>query len=274
MGKRRDRRNNALQNYNMSTRVLLILVSSILINGKLTQSLSSCGSRSSQNLMDNLEIFSLEVRQCDLTRKDFMSLWVAFSGVIFSNPLKAEASNLPPSTGADLSKTSSAEKLAPILVMKADLDKAQKILIENQSPSSIQQLLEQLKKILENSIPDDEKAFKRIFDEYSQPVSYKQKYMDSNAFLIYYTKGFDGVGRPSIESGDEIPLQTLQYGARNECWTSYDDLFTEIKFGIKDGTTEFGELKLLLDKSISSWNNYVGLAPRPTIEKAEELLRN
>lgn len=258
----------------MSTRVLLIIVSAILINGKLIQSLSSSGSRSSQRLMDNLEMFSLEMKKSDLKRKDFISLSIAFSGFIFSNPLKAAASNLPESTGADFSKTGSPEKLAPILAMKEDLDEVQKKLIENQSPSSTQQLLEQLKKILENSIPEDEKAFKRIFDEYSQPVSYKQKYMDSNAFLIYYTKGFDGVGRPSIESGDEIPLQTLQYGARNECWTSYDDLITEIKFGIKDGSTELGELKLFLDKSISSWNNYIGLAPRSTIEKAEELLRN
>ena len=44
-------------------------------------------------------------------------------------------------------------------------------------------------------LPSGEKEFKRLFDEYSQGVSYKQVYLDQNAFLVYYTKGFDGPGR-------------------------------------------------------------------------------
>ena len=50
-----------------------------------------------------------------------------------------------------------------------------------------------------NGPPKDEKSLKRLFDEYSSDVSYKQKYMDSNAFVVYYTKGFDGKDRPNIE---------------------------------------------------------------------------
>jgi len=39
-------------------------------------------------------------------------------------------------------------------------------------------------KTLEQNIPRDENDFKRIFDSYSTPVSYKQKFLDQNAFLV------------------------------------------------------------------------------------------
>ena len=42
------------------------------------------------------------------------------------------------------------------------------------------------------ALPREEKAFKRVFDEYSDAVDYKTKFMDQNAFLVYYTRGFDG----------------------------------------------------------------------------------
>jgi hypothetical protein len=41
-----------------------------------------------------------------------------------------------------------------------------------------------------------------LFDEHSEGISYKQQFLDQNAFLVYYTKGFDGPGRPSIEDED------------------------------------------------------------------------
>lgn len=33
-------------------------------------------------------------------------------------------------------------------------------------------------------VPATEKDFKRLFDEFSEAVSYKQKFLDSNAFLV------------------------------------------------------------------------------------------
>ena len=44
-----------------------------------------------------------------------------------------------------------------------------------------------------------------------------QKYKDSNAFVVYYTQGFDGAGRPSIEAradAEVIERRTRQYGYR------------------------------------------------------------
>ena len=42
-----------------------------------------------------------------------------------------------------------------------------------------------LKTLQLNNIPRDENDFKRLFDSYSTPVSYKQKFLDQNAFLVY-----------------------------------------------------------------------------------------
>lgn len=53
--------------------------------------------------------------------------------------------------------------------------------------------------------------------------------MDQNAFLVYYSKGFDGLGRPSIES--DLPVkQTIQYGTRNDAWVAWDDFRAELAF--------------------------------------------
>ena len=119
-------------------------------------------------------------------------------------------------------------------------------------------------------IPRDENSFKRLFDAYSTPVSYKQKFLDQNAFLVYYTKGYDGPGRPSIEEGDTSnTLQTLQYGARNDAWAAMDDLFVELEFGKRGGgESTNAELGNLIDKSLSTLDSYLSLAPVADIEEA------
>ncbi|KAH8077625.1 hypothetical protein JL720_10010 [Aureococcus anophagefferens] len=70
--------------------------------------------------------------------------------------------------------------------------------------------------------PRDEKSFKRLFDEYSSDVSYKQKYMDSNAFVVYYTKGFDGRTGPTSRTTPR-PSGRRQFGFRNDAWAAVDD---------------------------------------------------
>lgn len=54
-----------------------------------------------------------------------------------------------------------------------------------------------------SAVPTSEKEFKRLFDEFSEGISYKQQFLDKNAFVVYYTQGFDGPGRPSIDTEDE-----------------------------------------------------------------------
>mmetsp|Transcript_11803 Transcript_11803/g.28279 ORF Transcript_11803/g.28279 Transcript_11803/m.28279 type:complete len:350 (-) Transcript_11803:1184-2233(-) len=170
------------------------------------------------------------------------------------NVQPAYGRNLPKPTGADFSNTGTVQTLIPILQIKCTFQS----LIEeirtsrkdnnrllpsfptstsssSSSSSSSSQLL--------FGIPTQEDPFKRLFDEYSVPVSYKQKYLDSNAFLVYYTKGFDGIGRPNIEqqqqgqgAGDSSEdaivneIQTVQYGSRNEVWVAWDSFQAEYSY--------------------------------------------
>ena len=191
--------------------------------------------------------------------------------ILISKPKPAISANLPVSNGGDLSQTGSIEKLVPIVAFQKSLLEANALLIKADSSSMSPYLLKQLSSVV-GKITSEEKLFKRYFDEYSDPVSYKQKYMDQNAFLVYYTNGFDGPGRASIESG-EVPKQTLQYGARNECWNAIEELNVEIKFALKDGSSSRDHILEPLTKAINSFDAYLSIAPKNDVEKAEGTLQ-
>ena len=58
----------------------------------------------------------------------------------------------------------------------------------------------------------------------SVPRDFKSKWMENNAFLVYYSKGFDGIGRPSIEIESELEkLSAEQAGMRTDLWYMIDD---------------------------------------------------
>lgn len=214
-----------------------------------------------------------DVANSPITRSDLIRKAISLATCIqLFDARPAYSSNLPPGTGADLTKTGTVEKLIPIVKLEDSLLKARSLLnseIESSASFSLS-VLDRVSSIL-NDIPTNEKAFKRLFDEYSDPVSYKQKYMDQNAFLVYYTKGFDGPNRPSIESG-EVTRQTLQYGVRNECWNAFEELEAEIKFGIKNGSAESKDILSPLNKVISSVDAYLSLSPTNIVEQAKSLL--
>mmetsp|Transcript_9194 Transcript_9194/g.11587 ORF Transcript_9194/g.11587 Transcript_9194/m.11587 type:complete len:243 (+) Transcript_9194:94-822(+) len=185
-----------------------------------------------------------------------------------SLPGNAWSRNLPEPTGADISATGTLKTLTPIVKMKISLVNAQNILISlKESKNTLTE--DQLEKLsfTVHSIPSDEKTFKKQFDEYSDPVSYKQKYMDANAFLVYYTNGFDGPGRESIEK--EIPKQTLQYGARNDIWNAYDEFMIEKKFA--DNKSVIDDLLGPLSKTINNLDLYLSLAPIEDVVKVEKM---
>lgn len=153
-------------------------------------------------------------------------------------PAVSHARNLPQSTGADSDKTGTVEALTPIMRIRQSLN----------GPVSN----------LPYVIPRDEQAFKRLFDEYSDPVSYKQKFLDQNAFLVYYTRGFDGPNRPGLE--EDLPeKQTLQYGARNEAWVSWEELQAEMEFSRKY-PNDPNDVTKYLDKLIAAVDAYLQLA--------------
>jgi hypothetical protein len=189
------------------------------------------------------------------------------------------AANLPPPTGADLKRTGSIDTLRPIVAQLNSLINAKLYLTKLNAvitPKSCTTLLQ----LLTETIPRNEIMFKRIFDAYSTPVSYKQKFMDQNAFLVYYTKGYDGRGRPGLEEDDTNSIQTLQYGYRNDTWDGMENLFVELEFyGSKSKNdndvtlTSKGELIDLIDKVLISLQAYLQLSPIADLDEAGDFNR-
>lgn len=206
-----------------------------------------------------------------VTRSSFINS----SCIVASFPAIANAANLPPSNGADLSRTGSLDTLVPIVKMRRSISNAKSVLSDgNESTLVSSEKCTVILKGLLATVPREEKQFKRIFDSYSTPVSYKQKFLDQNAFLVYYSKGFDGPGRPSIEntgSDVENSIQTMQYGFRNEAWTAVDDVFTELEFGAKGSadSVDAKDLHDLIGRALMAFDSYLSLAPEADVREAE-----
>ena len=204
--------------------------------------------------------FSVNQKKLKVDRRqalqDIASCIITVSGTSLC-PKDAFAANLPKSTGADLTKTGTVEKLAPIVEMKKSLINVQALL--NEIPKSSSLSGDVCNKIHSNLkfIPSTEVNFKRVFDEYSDPVSYRQKFMDQNAFLVYYTKGYDGLDRPKLDVV-EMPKQTLQYGLRNDAWTAYDDILVELSFQ-SDESSKCADVSDAIDKMLKAVDSYVRL---------------
>ena len=118
--------------------------------------------------------------------------------------------------------------------------------------------------------PKDEKSFKRLFDEYSSDVSYKQKYMDSNAFVVYYTKGFDGKDRPNIEDDPAAERQTKQFGFRNDAWAAVDDARAEVAYLKSEPAESPAELVAMLGRATAAMAGYLALAPPEDVAAARK----
>ena len=166
--------------------------------------------------------------------------------------------NLPESNGADLSGTGTVEALRPIVRLRQELG-----IIRNE--------LDQEKvSTISISIPTKEQDFKRIFDAYSHPVSYKQRFLDQNAFLVYYTNGYDGPNRPKLEEKDDpgARKQSAQYGARNDAWVAWDNFLSELEFVKGQREDDDRELKTLLEAVIQSVDAYLSQAPSYDVEES------
>ena len=145
-------------------------------------------------------------------------------------------------------KVGTVDALVPIVELRHALREAAK---KSQDVKTVSDVL--------SRIPKQEIAFKQVFDEYSDPVSYKQKFVDQNAFLVYYTKGFDGPNRPSIES-DLPEKQTLQFGARNDAWIAWSDLQAELNFAESHPGDE-NDVSKLVTSTLEAIDAYLKLAP-------------
>jgi hypothetical protein len=198
------------------------------------------------------------------TCKQFGSVGVALA--VLSSPLSVpivHAANLPSSTGASATKRRTAVSLAPIVKMKKSVLEAE---------AAFPHLNEVKEKLNAKTLPKTEKEFKRQFDEYSEGISYKQQYLDKNAFLVYYTAGFDGPGRKSIETDSESEIrQKSQYGFRNDAWVGLDEARAEVDYLIESGDSNTEELKQDLKKLNIAISSYLDLTTEEQLSEAEKL---
>ena len=77
-----------------------------------------------------------------------------------------------------------------------------------------------------------------------------------------------------MEESNEIPKQVLQYGARNDVWTAFDDVMVELSFAQSNGTSSCNDIIEPLDRAIAALDNYLSLAPLPDVETATGLMRD
>ncbi|KAG7336997.1 hypothetical protein IV203_003364 [Nitzschia inconspicua] len=206
----------------------------------------------------------------------FIASSLAGSSIGLCRPSGAVARNLPTSNGADTSKTGTIQALVPILELRNKLE-------------TLRQQLKQDGRLTQPAIsilaktPQKETDFKRVFDAYSDPVSYKQKFLDQNAFLVYYTQGYDGPGRKSMEADVVNERQTLQFGARNEAWLAWESFLAEQEYYVKtydsasatspDEEDDFAELVSKLYDTIREIDTYLKLSPPEDVAAANDLLQ-
>ena len=179
--------------------------------------------------------------------------------------LRANAANLPTDTGASAAQRGTLAGLVPLVEMQSAIRAASAALPD---VGACARALD--------AVPTQEVAFKRTFDEFSEGVSYKQVWRDQNAFLVYYTGGFDGVGRPSIENDTPSEeRQRQQYGLRNEAWLAIADVRSELDFLRKsDATSDVdGEVRAVLRRADAALDSYLALVPEPLLADARAAAR-
>ena len=177
----------------------------------------------------------------------------------------ANAANLPTDTGASAAQRGTVAGLVPIVELQSALRAASAALPD---VGAVARALD--------AVPTQEVAFKRTFDEFSEGVSYKQVWRDQNAFLVYYTGGFDGAGRPSIENDTPSEeRQRQQYGLRNEVWLAIADVRAELDFLRKsDAASDVdGEVRAALRRADTALDSYLGLVPEQLLADARAAAR-
>jgi len=206
------------------------------------------------------------------------SLKGAVAVFITSTPFSAQARTMPDGTNSP--SGSAVNNLVPILGMQQEIATLIDSTTTSQKNSAAWPTVRN--RILSNrKVPTQEASFKALLDLYSQPVSYKTQFMNQNAFLVYYTQGFDGPGRPSIETDTKQEAQQKrQYGARNDAWIAWDDvvagasdptLSSTSSTSVQDITTNILEP---LERTSEALQLYLKEASQTDLEEATVLLAN
>ena len=196
---------------------------------------------------------SIPLSSLPMSSRIYFPLWI-------TNAVNAR--NLPTSNDASGINRGKVEALVPIVQMAFIANKALGDLPNISNVNSDLKLL-----------PSTEKEFKRLFDEYSENISYKQVFMDKNAFLVYYTKGFDGPNRPNIETEDEMEKKEKeQFGSRNDAWIAVDEARAEVSYLLENNNNDIKDLKSLLTAANSAFDNYLRYSPIEDVKTAKRII--
>ena len=93
---------------------------------------------------------------------------------------------------------------------------------------------------------------------------------------MYYTNGYDGPGRDSLEKDPVNERQTLQFGARNEAWIGWDDFLAEWEYysssshSSDDAEESFSEMMKCLSNTIEAVDRYLRLSPPQDLEAVQQ----
>jgi len=186
--------------------------------------------------------------------------WLAAAG-------SARAANMPVSNGASDKDIGQPRALAVVLQLRKRIATAER---EAEAESTVRRKAQAVVDGL-RSVESDERKFKAQFDAFSDRVAYKTRYMDSNAFLVYYTSGFDGPGRPAMVSDESVV--SMQNGYRNDAWTAVLCAREEAQYliGANSGADDTADLAAALRAASRAVDAYVKLAPAAVVEAAEGL---
>eukprot|EP00587_Corethron_hystrix_P010708 CAMPEP_0113321328 /NCGR_PEP_ID=MMETSP0010_2-20120614/14853_1 /TAXON_ID=216773 ORGANISM="Corethron hystrix, Strain 308" /NCGR_SAMPLE_ID=MMETSP0010_2 /ASSEMBLY_ACC=CAM_ASM_000155 /LENGTH=211 /DNA_ID=CAMNT_0000179433 /DNA_START=301 /DNA_END=939 /DNA_ORIENTATION=+ /assembly_acc=CAM_ASM_000155 len=130
-------------------------------------------------------------------------------------------------------------------------------------------------------IRSDASVFLRTFDALSVPKSYRQSYMENNAFLVYYTGGYDGPGRPRMEEyvTDAEDMHAKQAALRNDAWAAVDVLVAELNYVTKADLTAMSPSDIAeswivissnLEEASKAVESFLNLVPQQFVKEARE----
>ena len=171
-------------------------------------------------------------------------------------PLAARAANLPSDTGASGKERGTLKALARV-------EECLRAAKTAEASAAAGGSLSDIRSGLNPTFALKEKGFKKMFDEYSEGISYKQQFLDKNAFLVYYSGGFDGPGRESIEKESPAEaLQKAQYGYRNDAWVALDESMSELDYLIEGASEDRSDIKKDLKALRVALESFVNLAPQ------------
>jgi hypothetical protein len=202
----------------------------------------------------------------DLGRRRLVACWTQAAGCSLL------AAARPALAVNDAAEHGSAKALAPIVAFAGALGEAVR--------AAEEPALDRCGAAL-SRLPASQAAFKASLDRFSEANSYMSEYKDKNAFVVYYTGGFDGPGRARLGTREDVDpqreLQSLQNGFRNEGWASLDDaratldvLAKAAPSGASDAD-DLADLRAALRAAEKALLAYIELAPPGTRESARRL---